>query len=309
MKGQSLLAAKREQIEKIDNDIVQLLIRRADLARAIGVIKKEQGMDIYCAAQEEKIIDRILKKGGDALPPHFLETIFREIFSASRNLQKPFSIVTLGPQASFSYLAAKKYFGKSASLALAPDILAVFEEVQRGAADVGVVPAENSLEGVVNATMDAFVETSLNILGEYYFKISHSLLSQSQNAADITHICSHPQALAQCRNWLRANLPQATIVETESTSQAALIAKKEPHYGAITNESAAELYSLNKIASAIEDSAQNTTRFFIIGMQKSAPTGNDKTSLVLGARHIPGALHNILESFATRKINLTRLES
>jgi len=309
MKTVDTLETKREEIEKIDDGIMQLLVQRAKLSREIGALKRKEGLDIYSTGREEKILTRLLEINGNALPPQSLTAIFREIFSASRALQKPFIVATLGPQASFSYLASRKHFGKSASLLLLPDIRAIFEETQKGKADVGVVPAENSLEGVVNITMDMFSETSLKIMGECYLRVSHHLLSQSHRLEEITHICSHPQAIAQCRNWLTANLPHATIVETESTAKAALIATKEPHYAAIANELAAEVYSLQKLAEAIEDSAQNTTRFFIIGRGKSEATGNDKTSLIIGAPHVPGALHNILEPFAAYQINLTRLES
>jgi chorismate mutase/prephenate dehydratase len=288
---------------------VKLLNTRADLSRAIGRIKAEEGLAIYDPAQEAAVCDSLVAVNSGALPEKALMAIYREILSASRALQSPALVACLGPDASFSHLAARSHFGMSTAFFLQKTIYQVFDAVERGRAEWGVVPVENSLEGAVNLTLDRLITTPLKIRGEILLRISYCLLSAGNSAARIRKVYSHPQALAQCQNWLRAHLPQVELIETESTAAAAALMSGTPDGASVGSRMAAEVYGLNILEGNIEDNASNTTRFLIMGTGMDRRTGTDKTSLIFGTPDVPGALHRALRPFAERGINLLKISS
>ncbi len=299
----------RHDLKETDLKIVKLLNERADLSVKMGKIKAEDGLDMYDAAEEAKIFECLGKVDGQLLPEKYLRAIFREIISASRALQKPITVAFLGPEATFSHLAAQSYFGSSTSFFPQTTIFHVFDEVEKGKVEWGVVPVENSLEGSINLTLDRLILTPLMIRAEIFLRISHCLLSPGERIEGITRIYSIPQVLAQCQGWIRANLPQCVLVEAESTAAAAKRVQKENDSAAIGSRLAAAAYGLNILSEGIEDNPSNTTRFLVIGEGKLAATGRDKTSILFGTPHTPGALYYALEPFAERKINLMKIES
>jgi len=309
MISEAKLEELRKKIKEIDDNIIALLRERAQIARRIGEIKEEMGIDVYDPSQERKIFEHLEGLGDDNLPAFSLKAIFREIISASRVLQRPVVVAYLGPEASFAHMAAKSHFGKSGTFVPQPSIAMVFEAVERGKANWGVVPIENSIEGSVNLTLDKLITTDLSIRAEIFLRITHCLMSQGGDLSAIKKVFSHPQALAQCQGWLRANLPWAILVEVESTAAAAKLVKTEEHAAAIASKAAAEVYGLTILAEGIEDNTTNTTRFLVMGRGKGKPTGKDKTSLLFATPHVPGALYKALKFFAEREINMLKIES
>ena len=299
----------RDELKKIDRDLVKLLNQRAEMSIQIGKIKEEQGLDIYDAAQEAKIFESLAKENGASLPEKYLRAIFAEIISSSRAMQKPLSVAFLGPEATFSHLAAQSYFGTSTNFVPQTTIYNVFDEVEKGKIPYGVVPVENSLEGSINLTLDRLISTSLSIRAEIFLRISHCLLSKKDRMDGIKRVHSIPQVLAQCQGWLRANLPQCALVETESTAAAARMVQKDPDGAAIGSRLASTTYGLNLLAEGIEDHTSNTTRFLVIGQGQGRPTGRDKMSILFGTPHNPGALYHALKPFAKRQINMMKIES
>jgi chorismate mutase/prephenate dehydratase len=299
----------RAKVMVMDRRIVKLLNARADISRAIGRIKAEEGLAIYDPAQEAAVYESLAAVNSGALPEDALMAIYREILSASRALQSPVAVACLGPEASFSHLAARSHFGVSTTLLLQKTIYQVFDAVERGKADWGVVPVENSLEGSVNLTLDRLITTPLKIRGEILLHIGYCLLSEGQDAARIRKVYSHPQALAQCQNWLRTHLPHAELVETESTAAAAALMPGTPEGAAVCSRMAAEVYKLRILEENIEDHASNTTRFLLMGTGKGRRTASDKTSIVFGMPDAPGALYRALRPFAERGINLLKIAS
>ena len=299
----------RDELKKTDREIVRLLNERAEISVKIGRIKAERGLDVYDASQEAKIFEYLKDINGGVLPEKYLKTIFGEIISASRALQKPVTVTFLGPEATFSHLAAQSHFGASTSFIPQTTIFNVFDEVERGRVQWGVMPVENSLEGSINLTLDRLLSTLMKIRAEIFLKISHCLLSTSAQKDDITRVYSIPQVLAQCQGWLRANLPRCVLIETESTAAAARIVQKESNGAAIGSRLAATTYGLNILSEGIEDNPSNTTRFLVIGEGESTMTGRDKTSILFGTPHTPGALYHALEPFTRRQINLMKIES
>lgn len=299
----------RNSIKETDRKIVRLLNQRAGMALEIGRIKAELGMEIYDPSQESGIYENVMEANGCDLPSKSLRAIFREIISASRVLQSPVTVAYLGPQASFTHLAAQSHFGASSQLFSQPSISSVFAEVEKEKVKWGVVPVENSLEGSVNLTLDRLIATPLKIRAEIFLRISHCLLTRHNRMEDIETVYSHPQALAQCQAWLRANLSQAAVVEMESTAAAAQRVVKEGKGAAIGSRSAAVIYGLDVLAEGIEDNSSNTTRFLVIGEGEGKPSGNDKTSLLFATPHTPGALYSALQPFAERRINMMKIES
>jgi chorismate mutase/prephenate dehydratase len=299
----------REKVFAADRKIVNLLNVRAELSQAIGRIKSREGMAIYDPAQEAAVFDSLAAANSGALPEGALLAVYREILSASRALQAPVAVACLGPDASFSHLAARFHFGAGATFPLQKTIYQVFDAVERGKADWGVVPVENSLEGAVNLTLDRLVATSLKIRGEILLRIGYCLLSAGKEAARIRRVYSHPQALAQCQNWLRAHLPHAELVETASTAAAAALMPGTPDGAAVGSRMAAEVYGLDILEENIEDHLSNTTRFLILGTGTSPRTVSDKTSIVFGTSDAPGALYRALQPFAERGVNLLQIAS
>jgi chorismate mutase/prephenate dehydratase len=308
MKDRSL-ERLRGKVLATDRAIVTLLNERADLSRAIGRIKAKKGLSIYDPAQEAAVQDSIAAFNAGVLPLDALAAIYREILSVSRALQAPVVVACLGPEASFSHLAARSHFGSGANIQPQKTISRVFDTVERGKADWGVVPIENSMEGAVNLTQDRLIATSLKIRGEILMRIGYCLLSKVRESNRIRKVYSHPQALAQCQNWLRMNLPQAELVETESTAAAAALMPTLPDGAALGSRMAADIYNLNILEERIEDDPFNTTRFLIMGTGTNVPTASDKTSIVFGTPDVPGALHRALRPFADRGINLMKIAS
>ncbi len=299
----------RKEIDRIDDTILDLLNRRASLVIEIGKLKAEGKRDFYSPERERAIYERLLSRNRGPFPNKALKSVFREIMSASLSLEKPLKVSYLGPKATFTHLACMQHFGLSADFIPKRDIADVFEDVERGRADYGVVPIENSTEGVVTHTLDMFLESDLKITAEILLEVSLSLLSKTGKMEDIKRIYSHPHAIAQCREWLNRNLPDIPVFDAPSTAAAAQIAVDDPSAGAIASEFAANLYDLQVVERKIEDNPNNFTRFLVIGRKEQARTGRDKTSLMFSIKDEPGALYRMLKPFAERGINLTKIES
>lgn len=303
------LRAIREKIDSIDDQLLELLNQRASYALEVGRIKKEEQGRFHVLEREEAIYKRLVAYNKGPFPSKAIRPIFREIISASLSLEKVLDIACLGPEATFCHIAAIHQFGEAAHYIQTRSVPDIFDEVERGRADYGVVPIENSTEGVVNLTLDMFIESPLQICAEVMLEISQCLLSSVEKIEDIKVVYSHPQALAQCYSWLAKNLPHAEIKETFSTAIAAQMAKAEPLSAAIASEFAAKIYGLRISKLKIEDNAQNYTRFWVIGSKSPGCTGNDKTSLMFSIKDGVGALHAMLQPFAENNINLSKIES
>lgn len=299
----------RGEIDSVDERILELLNRRAELVIEIGRLKSGESLDFHVPAREREIYDRLTTLNRGPFPSESVKNVFREIISASLSLESPLKIAFLGPKATFSHLAAMQHFGLAAELVPQKSIPAVFEEVEKGRAIYGVVPVENSTEGVISHTLDMFMESRLSINAEILLEVSHYLLSRTGRMEDIRKIYSHPQPLAQCRTWLQENLPNVPLVDVASTTLAAQIVSEDYSAAAIASRYAAQLYDLKIVRERIEDQVNNVTRFLVIGRKPSDPTGDDKTSLMFAVRDEPGILYRMLEPFATRGINLCKIES
>lgn len=298
----------RKRIDAIDTEIIQLLNERARAAMEVGKIKDQSNAHVYAPAREKQIFDRIAGENTGPLSADALKSIYKEIISASRSLEKPLTVTYLGPRATFTHLAALQKFGSSTTYVSARTISDVFMEVQKGRADYGVVPIENSTDGIVSYTLDMFMESDLKIFSEVMLEVSQNLMAKGR-LEDIRKVYSHPQALGQCRKWLEANLPHAEPVAASSTSQAAELAEKDPSAAAIANELASEIYHLNLLVRRIEDCPNNFTRFLVIGHSMAERGSHDKTSIMFSIKHRAGALSEVLKRFSAHGINLTRIES
>jgi chorismate mutase/prephenate dehydratase len=298
----------RRGIRDKDRELVRLLGERARLSVEMGRMKAETGLAVFDPVQERRVLDGIASLNEGPLPSEALRHIWREILSASRALQAPLSVACLGPEGSFAHLAALERFGRSTQLAPQVTIGGVFDAVEKQRCDLGVVPLENSVEGPVRTTLARLIATPLSIRGEICLRISHCLLAKAPRGR-IRRVYSHPQALAQCRQWLARHLPLAAVVETESTSAAVLQARGDRQGAAIASRLASEIHGLPVVEAGIEDHPENTTRFIVIGTGSSGPTGRDKTSVLFSTQHRPGALHAALAPFASAGINLLRIES
>ncbi len=299
----------RARIDSIDRELVKLLQERLAAAEEIGRIKARSSQQPLDVAREREVINKILAHNADRFPPEGLKVIFGEIISACRNAQRPARIGYLGPETTFTHMAASDFFGQAPEFIPEANITDVFEEVERKRIDYGVVPIENSVEGTVALTLDGLCEYRIKVCGEIYLPISHDLISQSGRREDIRRILSHPHALAQCRVWLQKNFPGVPTEEVVSTAQAARWASVDPAVAAVASPLAARTYNLQVIEKRIEDFAGNTTRFLILGHKCPRPSGNDKTSLLLSLEDRPGSLFRLLEPLANRGINLTKIQS
>ncbi|MCL7938881.1 prephenate dehydratase [Halomonas sp. ATCH28] len=306
------LEALRQRIDALDNDILRLISERAACAQQVAEIKAEHepGGVFYRPEREAQVLRRVMELNKGPLDSEEMARLFREIMSACLALEQPVKVAYLGPEGTFTQQAALKHFGESAiSLPMAA-IDEVFREVEAGAVNYGVVPVENSTEGVINHTLDSFMDSGLRICGEVVLRIHHHLLVAETTRRDkVSRIYSHPQSFAQCRKWLDAHFPQAERVPVSSNAEAARLVKTEWHSAAIAGDMAAKLYGLSKLAEKIEDRPDNSTRFLIIGNQDVPISGADKTSLVVAMRNQPGALHDLLEPFHRHQIDMTRLET
>jgi chorismate mutase/prephenate dehydratase len=311
-KTASTLRNLRERIDKLDLQILKLINDRASLAVDVGRLKAEQGGDVFSPAREEEVLQNVLElntKNGGPLPEVTVRAVFREIMSGSRAIQKVLKVAYLGPEYSFSHLAAVERFGKTVEFMGVGSIAAVFEEVDRGHVDFGVVPVENSSDGRVSDTLEMFQKMPhLVICGEVRLRIHHHLMANCDQQ-EIRRVYSKPQALAQCRNWLSKNVPQALQKEVSSTADAARLAQMEPGAAAVASRQAAVSYGLRILFEDIEDSPYNETRFAVVGHQKAGKTGHDKTAIMFKVSHSPGALVQALDVFKQNKINLTWIES
>lgn len=299
----------RERIDRIDEKILELLNQRALEVIKISRIKKEKRLSNYAPDREASMISRLKKINKGPFSEQDVMDVFREILSICRSQRATMKIAYFGPEATFTHIAAMKKFGRSLDYIECGSIADVFTEVERGRADYGVVPIENSTEGAVNHTLDMFIDSDLKICSEMYLPIQHNLLSKHKNISCIKKVYSHQQVLAQCRKWLEKNLPNAKLTPCVSTTQAAMLAASGSGKAAIASKVAADEYKLNLLASSIEDSAHNITRFLIIGTQEVKPTGQDKTSIVFSMKDKSGALHDVLSPFKKSRINLTKIES
>jgi len=303
------LEVLRQDINAVDDRILELLNRRAGLVIEVGRLKTRENRDFHVPNREREIYERLAAVNPGPFPTEALRSVFREIISASLSLESPMKVAFLGPKATFSHLAAMQHFGLSAELVPQKAIPAVFEDVEKGRALYGVVPVENSTEGVISHTLDMFMESDLQINAEVLLEVSHFLLSRTGRIEDVKKIYSHPQPLAQCRRWLADNLPNVPLVDVASTTLAAQIVSEDYSAAAIASQYAASLYDLKVVRERIEDQVNNVTRFLVIGSKVAEKCGNDKTSLMFSVKDEPGILYRMLAPFAQRGINLSKIES
>ncbi len=299
----------RDRIDRLDHQIVQLLTERAVSADEIGRLKRSKGMPVYDAFRERALMQALSAQNMGPLPDSALRRIYIEIISACRALQGPTNVSFLGPEATFTHQAGLEYFGGSCNFKPVDSIRDVFKTVENGHADFGVVPVENSTEGAVGLTLDQLAVSELKICGEIFLRISHSLMSCEQDLSGIRQVLSHPQALAQCGDWLSRKLPGTALVQVSSTAAGAQAAAEKDGTAAIGSEMLAGLHGLNVLARDIQDLTVNLTRFVVVGRQEPPGTGRDKTSLLFAALHRPGALRMALTPFAEQGINISRIES
>lgn len=297
----------RLTIDSIDKQIVTLLNQRAETAKLIGNAKKD-GV-IYKPAREIQVIKNAVKTSAKILPDSSLEIVYREIIAACRNLQRPLKVAYLGPEGTYSEEAARRHCGQSSEFISASSISEVLAMAEKSQADVAVLPIENSTEGSISHTLDLLQHTPLTICGEITHPIHHQLLTHAEDLGQINEVIAHPQALAQCRRWLDTHLPSAIRTPASSNAEAARLAASSKKIAAIASERAATIYALAILCRNIEDESNNTTRFLVLGKDKTPATGNDKTSLISKTQNKPGALHRLLKIFADQNINIVKLES
>ena len=305
----SELEKLRKKIDEIDNEILELLNKRADIVLDIAHIKRNENAKFYSPEREREIFERLTALNKGPFPNEALKVIFREIISASLSLEEPLKVACLGPLATFTHLAALRHFGSAARFVPVITIKEVFDAVETNKADFGVVPIENSNEGVISYTLDLFMDYDLKVSAEVMLDITHNLLSRSGEKAKVKKIYSFSPPTAQCRRWLQTNMPGITIIEATSTANAAELAAEDEDAAAIASELAAEIYNLKFVERSIEDNKHNFTRFLVISKSFPKKSGKDKTSIMFSIKDRPGALYNILEPFKKAKINLTKIES
>lgn len=316
------LAVVRKQIDAIDQQIQQLLSERAGCAQQVADIKlaevdaaRKRGdtppeVLFYRPEREAQVLERIKERNKGPLPDDDVAFIFREIMSSCLALERPMQVAYLGPEGTFTQAATIKHFGHSVVAQPQASIQSVFAQVEAGECNYGVVPVENSTEGMVTHTLDNFVDSSLKICGEVELRIRHHLLVAEHTPVDgVQRICAHQQALAQCRVWLEKHWPQVEKVAVSSNGEAARMAQQEPGTAAIAGDMAADQYGLEKLSEGIEDFSDNTTRFLVIGRESVGASGRDKTSIIVSSRNRPGALFDLLEPFRKAGVSLTRIDT
>jgi chorismate mutase / prephenate dehydratase len=301
----------RERIDQIDLQLQTLIVERAEAAQQVARIKLSEDPDaiFYRPEREAEVLRKVKARDTGPLDGEELARLFREIMSACLALEQPLNVAFLGPEGTFTQTAALKHFGHSVHTHSMTSIPDVFREVEAGACHYGVVPVENSTEGVVSHTLDTFLASPLHICGEVTLRIKHNLLGRDVEMSAIRKVYSHSQSLAQCRGWLDLHLPNAERIAVGSNAEAARLAAEEAGVAAIAGDSAAEIYQLETLAANIEDEPGNTTRFLVIGQQDAAPSGDDKTSLMFTTLNRAGGLHTMLSPFAKYGISMTRIES
>lgn len=304
----------RKEIDALDSRIVELLNKRAEIAKKIGVIKRQNDLPIHDSSREKEVYSRILARNKGPLPDESLEAIYREIIAGSRNLEKSIKVSYLGPEGTFSYFAARQKFGTAVDYSPARGIDDVFRDVSSGRCDYGIVPVENSTEGGIRETLNMFVEFDVKVCAEIVLTIHHNLMATCAKE-EIKKVYSKPQILSQCKNWLVNNLPHAELIEVSSSAEAARLVQKaiksgEGQYCAvIAHAEMAQQYGLNILFKNIEDNPSNSTRFFVLGKECSPASGRDRTAVMCYIKNRVGALLEILEPFKTFKVNLTNIES
>jgi len=297
----------RTRIDALDLEILKLVNERAAIAHAIGGLKGDGA--VYRPEREAQVLRRLAQANPGPLPEKAVTHLFTEVISACRALEDAFSVASLGPKGTFSEEALIKHFGAQVPIRYCGSIDEVFRSVESDNAGYGVVPMENSTEGAVGRTLDLLLSTPLRICGEIVLRVHQNLLSKCAAISDIRVVYSHAQSLAQCNRWLAQNCPRAERVPVASNAEAARMAAEQALSAAIAGESAARHYGLSILADSIEDEPNNTTRFVVISRQDVPPSGNDKTSLVMSTRNVPGAIHGLLTPLAVNRVSMTRLES
>ena len=310
--SEEALGSVRKRIDELDSEIQRLLNERAECALEVARIKLESdpNANFYRPERESQVLRMVKERNQGPLGDETVARLFREIMSACLALEKPLKAAYLGPEGTFTQAAAIKHFGHAVQTFPVGSIPDVFQEVESGTCRYGLVPVENSTEGVVTHTLDMFINSPLHICGEVMLRINHHLLSKTEDLSAVTKVYSHQQSLAQCRAWLDRHLPNAERVAVGSNAEAAQLAADEGGgIAAIAGETAAEIYDLPIRESNIEDEAGNTTRFLVIGTEKVPPSGDDKTSLLLSTKNAAGALYKLLAPLAENAISMTRIES
>lgn len=310
--AEKALGKLRERIDAVDKGLLDLLNERASLAQEVAETKRAGGASFYRPERERALIDKLQEGNPGPFPGDAIRPVFQEIISACLSLEQGLRVAYLGPEATFTHQAVKRHFGSSANAVPCGTIDSVFSEVLRGEVAFGVVPVENSSEGVVNHTLDCFVDSSLKIVAEIEVDVEHCLLARDGlRENQIERVYSHPQALAQCRGWLSANLKQASLVPSASTADAARAAKEDTAGAAVSSQMAARMYGLSILRRNLQDHADNVTRFLVVGQEAQAlgDATDIKTSILLTLPDTPGALLEVLAHFDKRRINLTKIES
>jgi chorismate mutase/prephenate dehydratase len=305
------LTELREKIDAVDSQILQLINQRASYAQKVAETKLAQGESgsFYRPDRESLVLRRIQELNKGPLSDETAMRFFRELMSACLALEKPLDVAFLGPEGTFTQQAAFKHFGHAVKTVPAANINAVFDLVEKDHCAFGVVPIENSTEGVISYTLDCLLTSSLQICGEVEIRVQQNLLTHASSLNDITEIYSHAQSLAQCREWLETHLPRVNLISVSSNAQAAQLVSDNPTAAAIAGSMAAQIYALPILAANIEDNVSNTTRFIIIGKQAATPTKHDKTTLVVSTPNKSGALHAMLEPFARLGVDMLSIES
>lgn len=309
--AESQLEQLRKRIDALDERIQTLLNERAALASQVAECKRDLEAEtmFYRPEREAEVLRQVRERNSGPMPDDDMVRLFREIMSACLALEQPLAIAYLGPEGTYTQEAALKQFGHAVTLKPLAAIDEIFREVEARGADFGVVPVENSSEGVINHTLDMFMRSPLKICGDVELGIHHQLLSRNPDRAQVRSVRAHQQALAQCREWLDANLPHAERIAVSSNAEAARLASEDDSIAAIASDAAAEMYGLGVLVANIEDDPNNTTRFLVIGNQYVEPSGRDKTSLMVTVRNKAGALYALLEPIARHGVSMTRIES
>lgn len=299
----------RKKIDSIDAKIVEMMNERAECALEIGRMKKKSTKSIFAPEREKQVLSAVLKNNRGPLNDGTMSSIYREVISACRALEKPINVSYLGPAGTYTHIASILKFGESTDFLPANTIPDVFSAVEHKEASYGVVPVENSTEGIVSHTLDMFLLSDLRICAEIFAPISHNLLSCGNELSQIKRVYSRAEAIAQCRNWLAAHLPGVEIIEVSSTTKAAKMCEGYPTSAAVASSLAAKEYGLNVVSEAIEDNPHNRTRFLVVGYANPGPSGKDKTSIVFSVPHKAGSLYHALRVFESESINLSMIES
>ncbi|HEY3051046.1 MAG TPA: prephenate dehydratase [Gaiellaceae bacterium] len=299
----------RSRINDLDKELLDLLNQRAEAALQVGDLKRRKDLPYYVPEREAEVVERIVHLNRGPLPAESARAVWREIISACRAIERPLLVGYLGPEGTFTHQAAVQRFGQSATLLPARTTADVFDDVERDRVEYGVVPVENSTEGAVNITLDRLIDSEAVICGELRLDVAQHLLTRATELGLIKRVCSHPQGIAQCRQWLAEHLPDVSLEETTSTAFAAGEAARDSSVAAIASELAAELNGVPILRRRIEDNPNNSTRFLVIGRRVASATGHDKTSILFSMRNEPGALVGALEPFRTFGLNLTKIES